>query len=89
MARGGREQDADDFVLHETQPFRAATAVPIFQQHGLGDLARGDQFGFQKLCRGGAKSIFRPGMFLGQRLNGGGYPRAVETFVAFRPALGQ
>ena len=37
MAGRSGEQDADDFVLDETQPFGAAPAVAVLQQHLLGD----------------------------------------------------
>ncbi len=52
MPRGGREQDADNFVLHVTQPFGAAPAVTILQQNSLGGGARRHQFGLQELRRG-------------------------------------
>ena len=88
MTRGGREQDADDFVLHEAQPFGAAPAVAVLQQHGLRGGARRDQLGLQVLRRGGAEHILVAGMLFGERVDRGGDPRAIETFVGFGPVLG-
>ncbi len=89
MARGGREQNADDFVLHVTQPLGAAPAVTIPKQHGLGGGARREQLGLQILRRGGAENILAAGMFLGERIDRGGDPRAIDTFDGLRPVLGQ
>ena len=50
MARGGGEQDADDFVLHEAQPLGAAPAVTVLQQHGLRGGARRGQLGLQAVA---------------------------------------
>ncbi len=87
MARGGGEQDADDLVLDEAQPFGAAPPVPILQQYGLRRGARGNQFGLQQFRHGGAKNIFAAGEFLGERVDRGGNPRGIETFVGVRPGL--
>ena len=87
MARGGGEQDADDFVLDETQPLGAAPAVTILQQHGLRDRAGLDHFGLQQLRHGGAKHILAPGMLFGERVDRGGDPRGIETFVGLGPGL--
>ena len=85
MARGRGEQDADDFVLHETQPFGAAPSVTVFQQHRLRHRAGFDHFSFQQLRHGGAKHILAPGMLGGERIDRGGDPRGIETFVGLGP----
>ena len=88
MPRRGREQDSDDFVLHETQPFGAAAAMAIPQQQRLRGGARRDQFGFQQFCRSGAKNILATGVFCGERVNGGGDPLAIETVIGFSRMFG-
>ena len=64
MPGGGRIQDADDLVLHEAQPFGAAPAVPILQQHRLRRRAGLDHLGLQQLRQRGAKNILAAGMLL-------------------------
>ena len=88
MARGGREQDADDFVLHVAQPLGAAPAVTVLQQHRLRGSARRDQLGLQVLRGGGPEDILAAGMLFGERVDRGGDPLTIETFVGFRPVLG-
>ena len=51
MTRRRLEQDADDLVLHEAQPFRATPPVPVLQQHGLRGRARLDHLGLQQFAR--------------------------------------
>ena len=85
MARGRGEQDADDFVLDETQPFGAAPPVTIFQQDRLRRRARLDQLGLQQLRHRGAKNILASGMLVGERIDRGGDPRGIETLVGLRP----
>ena len=87
MAGGGGEQDADDFVLDETQPLGAAPAVAIFQQHRLRRRARLDHLGLQQLRHGGAEHILASGMFFGERIDRGGDPRGIETLVGLRAGL--
>ena len=84
MARGRGEQDADDFVLDEAQPFGAAPPVTVLQQHRLRDRAGLDQFGLQQLRHGGAKHILAAGMLFGERIDRGGDPRGIETLVGLR-----
>ena len=81
MPRRGREQDADDLVLHEAQPLGAAPAVAILQQHGLRDGARRHQFGLEQLRHGRAERVLAAGMLFGERIDRGGDPRGIETFV--------
>ncbi len=78
--RGGK-QDADDLVLHETQPLGATPSVPVLQQQRLRGGARGDQLRFKELRHGGAEDILMAGLLFGERVNGGGHPRAVEAGV--------
>ncbi len=87
MARGCCEQDADDFVLDEAQPLGAAPPVTILQQHRLGCGARRDEFGLQQLCNRGAEHVLMPGMSGRQRVDRGGDPRRVETFVGLGAGL--
>ena len=87
MARGGGEQDADDFVLDETQPFGAAPAVTVFQQHGLRDRAGLDHFSLQELRHRGAENVLASGMLGGERIDRGGDPRGIETLVGLGAAL--
>ena len=87
MAGRRGKQDADDFVLHEAQPFGAAPPVTIFQQHGLRGGPRRDQFGLEELRDAGAKDILAARMFFGERVDRRRNSRAVETFVAFRAGL--
>src|SRR6202158_6648288 len=87
MARGGGIRDAGDLGLNEAQPCGAAPPVTILQQHGLRGGSRRDQFALQQLCRGGAKDILPSGMLHGERVDRGGDPRGIETFVSFRPGL--
>ena len=89
MARRGGEQDADDFVLNETQPFGTAPPVTILQQHRLRRGAGRDQLGLQQLRDGGAKNILTSAMLYGERVDRGGNPRGIETLVGFGPALGR
>ena len=88
MARGGGEQDADDFVLDETQPFGAAPAVTILQQHRLRHRAGFDHLGLQQLRHRGAENILASGMLGGERIDRGGDPRGIETLVGLRPGSG-
>ncbi len=81
MACGSSEQDADDLVLDETQPLGAAPPVTILQEHGLRSGARRDQLGLEQLRGGGAEKILAPDMLLGERVDRGGDPRGIETFV--------
>ncbi|OIQ80311.1 hypothetical protein GALL_379410 [mine drainage metagenome] len=79
MARGRVEQNADDFVLDETQPLGATPPVPVLQQHGLRRVARGDQLGLQQFRHGGAKNIFASGMLRGERVDRGGRGQRLEA----------
>ena len=79
MPRRGSEQDADDLVLHETQPLGATPAVAVLQQHGLRGRARRHHLGLQQLRHRGAKHILAAGMLFGKRIDRGGDPRGVET----------
>ena len=88
MAGCRRIEDADDFVLHETQPLGAAPAVTVLQQHRLRHRAGRHHFGFQQLRHGGAEHILASGVFFGERVDRGGDPRGVETFVGFGAGLG-
>ena len=88
MAGGGGIQDADDLVLHEAQPFGAAPAVPILQQHRLRHRAGLDHFGLQQLRHRGAKHILAAGMLGGERVDRGGDPRGIETVVDVGAGLG-
>ncbi len=81
MTRGGGVQDADDFILDETQAFGAAPSVTIPEQHLLRHRAGRGHFGFQQLRHGGAKQILASGVFRSERVDRCGDPRAVETFV--------
>jgi len=87
MAGGGGEQNADDFVLDETQPFGAAPPVTIPEQNRLRRRTRLDEFGLQQLCNRGAENVLMSGMFRRQRVDRGGDPRRVETFVSLRVGL--
>ena len=87
MARGGGEQDADDLVLDETQPFGAAPPVTILQQHRLRDRAGSHHFGLQELRQRGAKNVLASGMLGGERVDRGGDPRGIETFVGLTARL--
>jgi len=71
MARGRVEQDSDDFVLDETQPFGASPPMPVLQQDGLSRFAGGDKFGLQQFRHGGAKNIFASGVLRGERVDRG------------------
>ena len=61
--------------------------MTIFQQHGLRDGARLGHLGLQQLCCRGAEQILAAGMFGGKRIDRGGDPRGIETFVSLRPGL--
>ncbi len=87
MPRGGRVEDADDFVLHEAEPLRAAAAVAIPEQHGLRGRARRDHLGLQELRQRRAKHVLAAGMFFGQRIDRRGDPRGIETFIFPRGGL--
>jgi hypothetical protein len=84
VTRGGREQDADDFVLHETQSLGATPAVTIPEKDGLRRRAGLDQLRLQQFGHGGAESILASGMLLGERIDRGGDPRGIETLVDLR-----
>ena len=87
MAGCRGEQDADDFVLDETQPLGAAPAVAVLQQHLLSDGPRLDELGLQQLREMGAENILMPGVICGQRVDRGGDPRRIETLVSRRVGL--
>ncbi len=71
MTGGRRIEDADDLVLHETQPFGAAPAVTVLQQHRLRYRAGLDHLGLQQLRHRGAKRILAPGVLVGERVERG------------------
>ena len=77
-------EDADDLVLHEAQPLRAAPAVAILQQHGLRGGARRDHLGLEQLRQRRAEHVLAAGMFFGERIDRGGDPRGIETVVRLR-----
>jgi hypothetical protein len=81
MLRRRRIENADDFILHITQPLGAAPAVTVLQQHGLRHRAGLYQFGLQQLRDGGAEHILASGVFFGERVDRGGNPCGVKTFV--------
>jgi hypothetical protein len=87
MAGRRGEQDTDDFILHEAQPFGAVPAVTILQQQCLRDGARRNQFGLQELRGGGAEQVLASGMRDGERVHRGADPCGVETFVGLRLGL--
>jgi hypothetical protein len=87
MPRGYGEQDPDDFVLHETQPFGATPAMAVLQQQRLRDGTGRGQFGLQKLGRRGAEDILTPGMLDGERIHRCGDPFGIETFIGLGTAL--
>ena len=87
MPRGGGIEDADDFVLDETQPLGAAPPVPVLQQHRLRDRAGRDHFGLEQLRHRGTEQILAAGMLFGKRIDRGGDPRGIETFVSFQAGL--
>ena len=77
----GRIEDADDFVLHEAEPFGAAAAVAVLQQHRLRGGARGNHFGLQQLRQRRAKHVLAPRMLFGEGIDRRGDPRGIETFI--------
>ena len=81
MTGGGGVEDADDFVLNETQPFGAAAAVAILQQHLLRHRAGLDHFGLEQLRHRGTKNVLAAGMLFRERIDRGGNPRGIETIV--------
>src|SRR5579864_6907635 len=81
------KEDADDFVLDEAQPFGAATAVPVLQEHGLRLFARGNQFGLQEPGYASAKNILAPGMLTCQRVDCSRNPCTIETVIGLGPDL--
>src|SRR5260370_39814373 len=87
MARGGGEQDRDDFVLNETQPFGAAPPVTILQEHGLRGRTRRDQLGLHQARPGGAKYILASGLFCGKRVDRAWVSRWIATFAAPRAGV--
>ncbi len=83
MAGRRRIQDADDLVLHMTQPFGATPAVTVFQQDRLRGRARRHQFGLEQLRHGRAECVLAPVMLFGKRVDRGGDPRGVEAIIHF------
>ena len=85
MARGGGEQDADNLVLDETQPFGATPPVTILQQHRLRNRAGLHHFSLQELRQSGAENILASGMLGGEFVDRGGDTRGIETLVGLAP----
>ncbi len=81
MLGGSGVEDADDLVLHEAQPLGAAPAVAIPEQHSLRGGARREHFRLQQLRQRRAENVLAAGMFFGERIDRGGDPRGIETFI--------
>ncbi len=84
MAGRGGEQDADDFVLDETQPLGAAPPMPIPEQDRLRGGAAATSSAFSSFATAERNMSSRPGMRRRQRIDRGGDPRGIETFVGLR-----
>src|SRR5579863_3946593 len=87
MPGGGIKENADDFVLDEAQPFGAATAVPVLQEHGLRLFARGNQFGLQEPGYASAKNILASSMLTCQRVDCSRNPCTVKAVIGLGPDL--
>jgi hypothetical protein len=88
MAECGRKQDANDFVLYETEPLGAAPAVTVLEQQGLSRGARGDQFGLEQVRHCRAEHVLAAGMQIGQRVDRAGDARGVEWRIRLSAGLG-
>ena len=77
-AAGELEQDADDLVLHLTEPLGAAPAVAVFEQQLLGAGARLGQRRLQALRHRGAQFALAPGVGLGEAFEIGDDRRGID-----------
>jgi len=60
-------------------------SVAILQQHRLRHRAGLDHLGLQQLRHGGAENILASGVGRSERVDRGGDPRGIETFVSCGP----